>query len=292
MDEATKEIQQNELAALKAIFMDDFKDVVAKTAWNVRQAAPEFVIQVRPTDDELKGRVSVGLHVRLPMAYPRAAPQLTLENGHGLSEAQQHSALAMLKQQAETLIGGEMVYELAILLSEYITTTNSAAQVARPSFHQQMVEREQAGRQAIMEREAELRRLKQQAYVEEQEELQRRIRAEVARKQQQLLSDEQRQRHLNDVTDAVHSVAGKWAEGIQLLKFEKPILLDPQMARDGWFTTVALEESSIGDSLCTVFDAYPTDLVGASTHLSDRFTVQCFTVTALHYLKDQGRRQM
>ncbi|PIA15378.1 kinase-like protein [Coemansia reversa NRRL 1564] len=292
MDETTKEIQQNELAALRAIFMDDFKDVEAKTAWNVRQAAPEFVIQVQPTDNELKERVSVGLHVRLPMAYPRAVPQLNLESGFGLSEAQQQSALAMLKQQAESLVGGEMIYELAILLSEYITTTNSAAQVARPSFHQQMVEREQAGRQAILEREAELRRLQQQAYAEEQEELQRRIRAEVARKQQQLLSDEQRQRHLSDVTDAVHSVAGKWAEGIQLLKFEKPVLLDPQIARDGWFTTVALEESSISDSLCTVFDAYPTDLVGASTHLSDRFTVQCFTITALHYLTDQGRRQM
>ncbi|KAJ2609836.1 eukaryotic translation initiation factor 2-alpha kinase [Coemansia sp. RSA 1365] len=292
MDEATKEIQQNELAALRAIFMDDFKDAVAKTAWNVRQAAPEFVIQVQPTDNELKGRVSVGLHVRLPMAYPRTVPQLNLESGFGLSEAQQHSALAMLKQQAESLVGGEMIYELAILLSEYITTTNSAAQMARPSFHQQMVEREQAGRQAILEREAELRRLQQQEFAKEQEELQRRIRAEVARKQQQLLSDEQRQRHLSDVTDAVHSVAGKWAEGIQLLKFEKPVLLDPQIAGDGWFRTVALEVSSITDSLCTVFDAYPTDLVGASTHLSDRFTVQCFTVTALHYLTDQGRRQM
>ncbi|KAJ1727529.1 hypothetical protein LPJ61_004519, partial [Coemansia biformis] len=58
MDSEAKEIQQNELAALRAIFMDDFKDVVAKTAWNVKPDAPEFAIRVRPTDDELKDRVS------------------------------------------------------------------------------------------------------------------------------------------------------------------------------------------------------------------------------------------
>lgn len=33
--EELKEIQLNEIEALKAIFMDDYRDVVNKTAWKV-----------------------------------------------------------------------------------------------------------------------------------------------------------------------------------------------------------------------------------------------------------------
>ncbi|KAJ1992057.1 eukaryotic translation initiation factor 2-alpha kinase [Coemansia spiralis] len=292
MDETTKEIQQNELEALRAIFMDDYKDVETKTAWNVKQDTPEFVIQVRPTDENIKNNVSVGLHIKLPKTYPRTAPQISLENGIGLSDVQMQSALAAVKWQVNKLLGGEMIYELAIVLSEYITDNNSAAQADKPSFYQQMVDREKAGRQADIEREAAHRRRQQEAYVEEQEDLQRRILEELERKRQQVLFDQQKQQHLSDIADAVHSVAGRWAEGIQLLKFNNTVYLDPLMTRNGRFTTVALEESTVADNLCSVYDAYPTDLVGASIHLSDRFTVQCFVVTNLHYLTDQGRKSL
>ncbi|KAJ2879751.1 eukaryotic translation initiation factor 2-alpha kinase [Coemansia aciculifera] len=271
---------------------DDYREVETKTAWNVRQDTPEFVITIRPTDEELRDRVSLGLRVRLTKTYPRTVPQISLERGVGLSDAQAAGALGMAKREASTLAGSEMIYELAILLGEYITANNSAAQAARPSFHQQMVERENAGRRADLEREAALRQRRQLAYAAEQEDLQRLIQEELEKKQQQVLSDRQRQKNLSDIADAVHSVAGRWAEGIQLLKFNSTIYLDPQMVRNGRFTTVALEESAVVDPLCSVYDAYPTDLAGASIHLSDRFTVQCFTVTSLHYLTDQGRRQL
>lgn len=35
--EELKEIQQNEIEALKAIFMEDYQEVVNKTAWKVSQ---------------------------------------------------------------------------------------------------------------------------------------------------------------------------------------------------------------------------------------------------------------
>ncbi|KAJ2660706.1 eukaryotic translation initiation factor 2-alpha kinase [Coemansia sp. RSA 1200] len=293
MDEATREIQQNELAALRAIFMDDYRDVETKTVWNVKQHTAEFVVQIRPADDELKSSVSVGLHVKLPKTYPRTAPLISLEDPVGLSDTQVQDATAVVKSQVSELLGNEMVYELAVAVSEYITEHNSAAQAARPSFHQQMVDRERAGREAQMEREAVQRRQQQEAFAVEQEDLQRRIMEELERKQQQVLVDQQRQQHLSDIADAVNSVAGRWAEGIQLLKFDHTVYLDPQlMAQSGKFTTVALEVSSIADPLCAVYDAYPTDLVGASINLSDRFTVQCFVVTNLHYLTEQGRRSL
>ncbi|KAJ2239226.1 eukaryotic translation initiation factor 2-alpha kinase, partial [Coemansia sp. RSA 454] len=173
---------------------------------------------------------------------------------------------------------------------DFVTQHNSAAQAARPSFYEQMVERQQAGAQAVREREhAEWQRM-QQADMKEQADLQQRIRAELERKQHELHSDAQRQQHLSEIADAVHSVAGRWAEAIQLLAFDKPIFMDPQSPRNGWFTTVAIEESSLADALCTAYDAYPTDLANASIHLSDRFTVQCFTITSSHYLTDQGRK--
>lgn len=191
------------------------------------------------------------------------------------------------------LAGTEMIYELAILIADYITTNNSAAVAARPSFHQQMVDRELADQQADQEREQANRRKQMAAYQEEQEDLERRIEQELVRKQQQMLSEQQRQHHLSSIADAVHSVAGRWAENIQLLEFDHSIHLDPKHSK-GRFTTVALEESSVHDPLCTIYDAYPTDLVDASStaSLSDRFTVQCFTVTSLHYLADQGRKQL
>ncbi|KAJ2517559.1 eukaryotic translation initiation factor 2-alpha kinase [Coemansia sp. RSA 1939] len=293
MDEATREIQQNELAALRAIFMDDYRDVETKTVWNVKQHTAEFVVQIRPTDDDLKSSVSVGLHVKLPKTYPRTAPLISLEDPVGLSDTQVQDAAAVVRSQVSGLLGNEMVYELAVAVSEYITEHNSAAQAARPSFYQQMVDRERAGREAQIEREAVQRRQQQEAFAVEQEDLQRRIMEELERKQQQVLVDQQRQQHLSDIADAVNSVAGRWAEGIQLLKFDHTVYLDPQlMAQSGKFTTVALEESSIADPLCAVYDAYPTDLVGASINLSDRFTVQCFVVTNLHYLTEQGRRSL
>ncbi|KAJ2597808.1 eukaryotic translation initiation factor 2-alpha kinase [Coemansia sp. RSA 1722] len=320
MDETTKETQQNELAALRAIFMDDFKDVETRTAWNVKPEMPEFVITVRPTEDEIKDSVSVGLRVRLPKTYPRTAPQTQLVDGMGLSDVQIEDAQKMIKGQIAGLVGGEMIYELAVSLSDFITVNNSAAVAARPSFYQQMVDRERAGRRADMEREEAFRKQEQALYAEEQEDLQRRIYEELERKHQQLLSDQQKQQHLSDIADAVHSVAGRWAEGIQLLQFDNAIYLNPQQqqqqqqqqlnqqthdqqtdharsgplgtSRDGCFTTVALEDSTIVDPLCAVYDAYPTDLIGASIHLSDRFTVQCFSITTLHYLTDNGRRQL
>ncbi|KAJ2538606.1 eukaryotic translation initiation factor 2-alpha kinase, partial [Coemansia sp. RSA 1933] len=274
--------------------MDDYRDVETKTVWNVKQSTAEFVVRIRPTDDdELKSSVSVGLHVKFPKTYPRAAPQITLEDAQMLSDAQVHGAAVVAKQKVVELLGNEMVYEVAIAVSEYITENNSAEQASRPSFYQQMVDREKAGREAQMEREAAYRRQQQAADAEEQAALQRRIYEELERKQQQVLVDQQRQKHMSDIAEAVNSVAGRWAEGIQLLKFDNAVYLDPQaMARSGTFTTVALEASSVVDPLCTMFDAYPTDLVGASIHLSDRFTVQCFIVTTPHYLMDQGRRAL
>ncbi|KAJ1840102.1 eukaryotic translation initiation factor 2-alpha kinase, partial [Coemansia sp. RSA 486] len=272
----------------------------------------------RPTEDEIKDSVSVGLRVRLPKTYPRTAPQTQLVDGIGLSDVQIDDAQKMIKGQIAGLVGGEMIYELAVSLSDFITVNNSAAVAARPSFYQQMVDRERAGRRADMEREEAFRKQEQALYAEEQEDLQRRIYEELERKHQQLLSDQQKQQHLSDIADAVHSVAGRWAEGIQLLQFDNAIYLNPQQqqqqqqlnqqthdqqtdharsgplgtSRDGCFTTVALEDSTIADPLCAVYDAYPTDLIGASIHLSDRFTVQCFSITTLHYLTDNGRRQL
>ncbi|KAJ2005627.1 eukaryotic translation initiation factor 2-alpha kinase [Coemansia thaxteri] len=291
MDEVTKEMQQNELAALQAIFMDDFRWVETKTAWKVAAEAAEFEIVVRAPQDALRDRVWAGLRVRLPRTYPRAAPQLALERGEGLSDAQVAAALGVARREAARLAGSEMVYELAIAVGEFIGANNSAALAARPSFHQQMVERQHAGRQAALERAAAQRRQQQAADAAEHERLQALIRLELERKQQHVLSDQQRQRRLADIADAVHSVAGRWAEGIQLLRFAAAVHLDPLIGR---FTTVALEESAAADpdGLCAVYDAYPTDLAGAGMHLADRFTVQCVTATAPHYLTDQGRRQL
>ncbi|KAJ1946542.1 eukaryotic translation initiation factor 2-alpha kinase, partial [Linderina macrospora] len=292
MDATTKEIQDNELAALRAIFMDDYKDVKAKTAWKVKQDAPEFILTVRPTDEALQAQVSVGLRIRLTKMYPQTAPQITLESPVGLSDTQVQQALSELKREALKLHGTEMIYELAILLGDFLTNNNSAAQAAQPSFHAQMVKREEAGRQADMERIAEQHRKQMAADAKERQELERRIRQELERKQQQVLTDQKREKQLNDIADAVHNVAGRWAEGIQLLTFKRQILLDPQQPRSGKFQTVALEESTVVDPLCAVYDAYPTDLTGASIHLSDRFTVQCFIVTSLHYVTDQGLKQL
>ncbi|KAJ2778926.1 eukaryotic translation initiation factor 2-alpha kinase, partial [Coemansia javaensis] len=310
MDEATREIQQNELSALRAIFMEDYRDVVAKTAWKVKQEAPEFVIRVRPTDEALGERVWAGLHVRLPRAYPRAAAQATVEEAHGLSEAQAHEAGQLVRRRAEELAGGEAVYELAIALGEYMSANNSAAQAAQPSFHQQMVDRERAGQERERERAVEAAARRLRADQEELLELQARIGEELRRKSQARSDD---RRHAAELDEAVHSVAGRWAEGIQLLRFDEPVELDPPADSGGGsgvsggggggggggarFSTVALEEADVADGLCTVFDAYPTDLEAgaaamATLSLAERFTVQCFSATAQHYVADRGRQQI
>ncbi|KAJ2159991.1 eukaryotic translation initiation factor 2-alpha kinase [Coemansia sp. RSA 552] len=269
--------------------MEDFRLVEAKTAWNVQAWAAEFTIRVQATDADLQGRVSVGLHVRFPKTYPRVAPVLSVEDAVGLSAAQSAMALGAAQRAATELLGGEMVYELVISVAEQITKDNSAAVAAKPSFHAQMEERRREESVAIEERAMAERRMREAAAAEEQMALQRRIREELARKQQEAQSVEEQRRHLGEVSAAVQSVAGRWAAGIRLLRFDQAVELVPAGAR---FHTVALEESAERDELCAVFDAYPTDLSGGDVHLADRFTVQCFAVTAPHYLTDQGRRQV
>ncbi|CAO3646522.1 unnamed protein product [Mucor hiemalis] len=109
--EDLKEIQLNEIEALKAIFMDNYREVVNKTAWKVTQPNPEFILHLCPLGvEENEANVTVDLKVQFPKSYPNKPPELHLINPKGLSAAALRQLTHSLQQTTKQLQGQEMMY--------------------------------------------------------------------------------------------------------------------------------------------------------------------------------------
>ncbi|OLY79661.1 putative serine/threonine-protein kinase ifkB [Smittium mucronatum] len=146
MDSLTKsnldEIQKNEYQALKAIFMEDFRDYKAPNAWKVDSITPEFIITVHPLYQNLHKYVFVELHVRFGQMYPLKKPKIEFMKSIGFSKEQQVFALEHINEVLiPQLLKNEMIYDIVSWLQEYITTNNVSEQSSAPSFYDSMIKR-------------------------------------------------------------------------------------------------------------------------------------------------------
>eukprot|EP00732_Lithocolla_globosa_P003222 Lithocolla_globosa_v1_NODE_2475_length_1987_cov_7.271222.p2 type:complete len:166 gc:universal NODE_2475_length_1987_cov_7.271222:1874-1377(-) len=130
----TAERQKLEVEALKAIFMEDFKEITS--AWKVHK--PHFVINVRPPDvDEC--HVSLGLEIRFPEKYPHVVPGIKVVKEKGLSQKKRKALYRQLEEEAATLLGEEMVYLLVETCKAYLSENNQPTL----SFYDEMMSRNQ-----------------------------------------------------------------------------------------------------------------------------------------------------
>ena len=121
-----KERQENEVAALRSIFDQNFSDCREVDVWQVWRP-PEFEITILPentTQGYSQAYVSVTLKIKFTQNYPLIKPELSLIKSEGLSKTQLNELQSKLEKLSDQLVGSEMVYELCVEVSQYLAKFN------------------------------------------------------------------------------------------------------------------------------------------------------------------------
>ncbi|KAJ1966263.1 eukaryotic translation initiation factor 2-alpha kinase, partial [Dispira parvispora] len=202
MDELTTdelfELQTNEVAALEAIYMDDFERVESTGVWKISASSPEFRLTLRPLEPDLQHRIHVVLRIRLPKLYPKRPPIVTMETSQGLQPGQQEGLAELIQNTAKQSLGSEMVFELATAVQEYITNHHAPVKDATvPSSHQAMLNHEARIQQEKAQREEQARLAREQEMAEAElhanRELEQKILEELGHKRSMMWKERQRQ---------------------------------------------------------------------------------------------------
>ncbi|MBW0469194.1 hypothetical protein O181_008909 [Austropuccinia psidii MF-1] len=108
-EQELRQLQETELEALRAIFLDDFVQIRNRSATKTLATPFEFRLKIHTNEVELQDLVSFSLR-----ASTLVSQQLQQK----------------LNTKANELIGSEMLYELAMLASEFITEKNNVVPIA------------------------------------------------------------------------------------------------------------------------------------------------------------------
>ncbi|KAI9307588.1 hypothetical protein BJ944DRAFT_254924 [Cunninghamella echinulata] len=194
------EIQQNEIEALQAIFMDDYQ-TVTNNPWKVARPNPEFILHLNPHGIESDSYVTIDLKFRFPKTYPNKPPEMQILHPKGLSPKAVRQLSTSLDTAAKSLVGSEMVYDLADHARAFLANHNAPPpEGSKLSFHEQMVKRIENDLRVEKERE-----LMEKTRLAEQEEADLRVQSEIInakiqqeleRKQEQARAARQQQQEL------------------------------------------------------------------------------------------------
>ncbi|KAI9264773.1 kinase-like domain-containing protein [Sporodiniella umbellata] len=187
--EELQEIQSNEIEALKAIFMDDFKEVVNKSAWKVAHTDPEFILRLSPLGvEESDAHVSVDLKVRFPRSYPNKLPELHLIAPKGLTSSVLQQLNLSLHKTAQELLGQEMMYDLSDFVRAFLANHNiPPPPTSKLTLHEQMMIRNE--QDLMIERRREVEEESRR-----QKELEAELRVQSAKMNEQIQQDIERKR--------------------------------------------------------------------------------------------------
>ncbi|MCJ1247866.1 hypothetical protein MMC30_005081 [Trapelia coarctata] len=163
------EIQQNEIEALRSIFMDDFVEEEVKTgAWNkTTDRAFRLKLKPQPANDH---NVSATLKVTFPATYPKTIPQCHVTYTDGVEHKARRQIEELIKMKPKLLLGTEMIYELATSITEILEDVLSAKASAQDVL---ALDEERALQEAAAKEKAEQtqqERLQQQQDADEEEE--------------------------------------------------------------------------------------------------------------------------
>ncbi|KAI8369907.1 kinase-like domain-containing protein [Choanephora cucurbitarum] len=271
--EELKGIQENEIEALKAIFMEDYHEAVHQTAWKVSHADPEFVLHLSPLGAEASEvHVTVDLKVRFPKTYPNKPPELHLINPRGLSPTVLRQLSTSLSQTAQQLVGQEMMYDLSDYVRAFLANHN--APPSKLTLHEQMMIRNEHDLKLERERE-----LQEQARQQEEQEhalrlqsdrMNEKIKQDIARKQEHARAARQQERQALGFSDHAEEDDIQFEtldQGYRLVHLEHRVTipLDEQTGKRVAFKTVALG-ACIGQGVVgQTLSAQPVhfDLLGA-----------------------------
>ncbi|PNS15372.1 hypothetical protein CAC42_631 [Sphaceloma murrayae] len=174
------EVQQDEMQALEAIYMEDFEEVEVKSAWS-KTSDRAFRIKIKSFSDDA---THVTLLVKLTATYPRTAPLLDIQGLDKLHERTQARINRVLKQKPSEMLGEVMIYSIAEDIQEALEDAVQAkASGTLPSLEDERALREAAAQvQEEAEHEAERKR-QEAAKAEEERALQELVLQELQRRE-------------------------------------------------------------------------------------------------------------
>ncbi|KAJ6155612.1 hypothetical protein N7470_006178, partial [Penicillium chermesinum] len=176
-----REIHLNEVEALQSIYGDDFENIeTAPSAWH-QSSDVAFKLAIRAPSNP---NIFLVLRVELPATYPKTIPNLSLENLVDFREGAQSQLQEIVRKKPSTLLGSEMIYELALAIQDVLEDVAQAREHNKdlPSLEDERKEQEET---AILKAE-----------LKEQEELRKQQAANEAEERalQDLLQEKARQR--------------------------------------------------------------------------------------------------
>ena len=177
------EIQENEVQVLQSIFMDDFAEQAVKTgAWNTKTERA-FRLTLRPPSFPESG-VSALLNVRLPNTYPKTAPICNVEYNDAVPIATRQVLESVMQDITKTMLGQEMIYEIADRIQlELDSTASKRAQAANvPTLEEERAAQQAEAKQR--EEEALAERMEQEKNAQDEEERTLNLMLESARAKQ------------------------------------------------------------------------------------------------------------
>ncbi|KAL9596121.1 MAG: hypothetical protein Q9219_006020 [cf. Caloplaca sp. 3 TL-2023] len=143
------EIQRDEIEALRSIYMDQFKEKEAKVvAWN-RTSDRAFQITMKPTGGEHHD-IAFDLDVSFPTTYPKTLPKLSINFSEDVRASTKAEAEKVLVDKPRTLLGAEMIFEIATSLQDVLDHTPPNQTHNAPTLEQ-----ERANQKAVIIQEAE-----------------------------------------------------------------------------------------------------------------------------------------
>ncbi|KAG0215957.1 hypothetical protein BGX28_007183 [Mortierella sp. GBA30] len=304
------ELQQNELEALRAIYMEDYQPITMPSAWKMVPTTPEFRLHLLPQEEELKRYVSVDLRVKFTKTYPRTIPDLKIENPRGLSAAQVQELAKLVPSQAKSLLGQEMMYELASFVQEYITQNNSSLFIKHTSFHEQMLQRVEQTTKDEKERAIEAltkqQELELEAKLNADRTLDQKIREDLLRKEEKIKEERKRQKELkskqqeqfgSDYLDGGRGGSGG-GTGYGLdavsVNFEMPIMISPDDSQAPAFRSVIRGSCLSRGLLSSTYSALPSNYTARPHSSADVpfLLLKTFDITTAHYSTHLGKKKL
>lgn len=194
------EIQQNEVAVLQSIYMEDFEEAQVKpAAWSVCAIYPRFsvmhwLIIIQKSPDiafrlRLKAHadpeITTTLFVQLPTTYPKTLPLLKLEHYNYGNTKVLERVKDVLESKPKELLGNEMIYEIASLVQDILEDAArvKAEKEGLPSLQAERVLQHNNLEQELKQQEEGRKRQEEEAVAEEDSYLVEQISREINKRE-------------------------------------------------------------------------------------------------------------
>ncbi|EME42826.1 hypothetical protein DOTSEDRAFT_53823 [Dothistroma septosporum NZE10] len=177
------EVQDEEIAVLEAIYMDDYEEVAVKTAWS-KTTDKSFKLKVRPGSDLAHPDEYVVLSVQLTATYPKSVPILEVSGLDKFHERTQQSIINVIRLRPKQMVGEVMIHAIATEIQEALEdAVNARAQGVLPSLDEERASAEEVALGLAKEaEEAEVRR-QQKEQEEEDRVLKQMVSKELTRQE-------------------------------------------------------------------------------------------------------------